>query len=128
MIKCRERSAPPRRRKSPPAIPTSPSALFPRSHISQASFPTSHQRRSPPSMRTTSNRRHQCLTVTADPRVVNCLWSDHQQSIHTLHTTLTLSTMEVSDLIGLQVTSNPHTPGLHPFPISTSRLCRHVHD
>jgi hypothetical protein len=52
-------------------------------------------------MRTTSDRRHytERLTVTADPRVVDCVRSDHRQSIHTLHTMLTLSRVEVLDFV-----------------------------
>jgi len=63
-----------------------------------------------------------CLTVTADPRVVNCVWSSHRQSIHTLHPMLTL---EVLDWPHCRWPANVRPS---PFPISTSRLCRHIHD
>src|SRR6266568_2616040 len=68
------------------------SLVPPVSHIFQVGSPTSRRRRSPPSMRTTSDRRRSIerLTVTADPRVVNRFWLGHQQSIHTLRPTLTL--------------------------------------
>jgi hypothetical protein len=89
-----EQSEPPRQHMSSPSnsnltplsLPCSPDLTY----LRQASL-RPLRRRSPPSMKTTSNRQRSTehLTVTADPRVVNCFRSSHQQLIHTLRAMLT---------------------------------------
>jgi hypothetical protein len=71
------------------AVDTDPQSWPPCSPISQVSgqLPSSEGQRSPPSVRTTSDRRHPVKdrTVAADPRAVSCTNGfGHRQAIHIL--------------------------------------------